>query len=196
MSEVTAVRTPVSMADVHQALLLAWSSARGEQLSPRVAALLLALVDLETAGGQAVKNYNLGNIVSTNEAQPWFVGLDSGNTRRFRAYGSLADGAGSLVKQLLSDTRKEWRNGLLSGNPHRFVESLGGVYGGPKYFEANLERYRDAFLARWQRYAPNEPITTRPGRRREPGSAGVTGLVLTALMLAGVGVAAVMRWVR
>jgi hypothetical protein len=190
MSEVTAHRTPVGMGDVHQALLTAWRSLRGETLPVRVAALLLALVDLETATGASVKNYNLGNIVATDETKPYFVGLDSGNTRRFRAYGSLADGARSLISQLTSDTRKEWRNGLLSGNPHRFVESLGGVYGGPLYFEAPLETYRKAFMGRWERYAPNEATTVRPPVYAGTAPRGGGGLVFALALLAAAGIAA------
>lgn len=189
MGEVTAVRTPASMGDIHQSLLLAWQSLRGEYLTPKIAALLLALVDLETGTGSDIENWNLGNLVSTSDEQSWFAGIDTGNARRFRAFGSLLDGAKGLVKQLTSDTRVAWRNGLLSGNPHRFVEALGGVYGGPKYFEANLDRYRKAFLQRWARYEPAEPITARPPRTRSGAGAG-----LALLLLGGIGVAAALYW--
>jgi hypothetical protein len=197
MPEVNPVKTPVDMRDVERAVAEAWLSMRGEAITPEVSALILALIDLEVATGTATKNFNLGQIIATRPAeQDYYMGLDSGNLRRFRSWPNLAEGARAVVRQLTSDTRPKWREGLLSGNPDKFVESLGGVYGGPKYFEANLERYRNTFLGRWKRYAPGP--TTVPPASQSPGVTGsgggaAGGLLLSFLLLIGLGAVAFLR---
>jgi hypothetical protein len=157
LSEVAAVRTPVSMGDVRKALRIEWRSLIGGALRSDVAALLLGLIDLETRTGHAVKNWNLGNQVvpaHLEVEQPWWEGVDSGNVRKFRSFDSLRAGARGLIRQLTKPSRKHWGRALRTGNPETFVAALGGKHGGMKYFEARFGRYRKAFLIRWQRYAP------------------------------------------
>ena len=110
-------------------------------------------------------NHNFGNIVAVGD-QSFFVADDSGNTRRFRAYASLDDGAAGFVKQLTRDSRAEWRAGLLTGDPVEFVKALSGANGGPVYFEANPQTYLQTFLGRWQRY--RLPTADPPARDSLP----------------------------
>lgn len=181
--QVAAVRTPVTMGAVLQALRLEWRALMRGALRSDVAALLLALVDLETRTGRSVKNFNLGNMIVTSEQElelPYYEGLDGENVRHFQSFGSLRKGARGFIRQLTRDSRKEWRRGLLTGNPRAFVRALGGRDGGLAYFEANFKRYLDAFLVRWQRYAP------------KGAGGGAVALLLSAAALAG-GVAYAMR---
>lgn len=149
------MKTPATMGAVLKALRAEWRALLGSALTSDVAALLLALVDLETRTGHAIKNHNLGNQVvpaHLEVEQAWFAGVDSGNLRRFRAYKSLRAGARGFVRQMTGKSRPKWARALRSGNPETFVAALGGKHGGPKYFEATFPMYRKAFLTRWRRY--------------------------------------------
>ena len=190
--EVSKVATPQPVEAVAQALSSAWARRFGEPAPATVLALLLGLADLETntfgtVNGKGFYNYNLGNIVAPYpDTQVWFAALDSGNPRKFRAWNSLDAGAEGFVKQLTSDTRKEWHAGLLTGDPEKFVRALNGQNGGPHYFEANFDQYLAGYKARWGRYAghgmPAPEGTTLP--KAEPPKGGPS---LTKVAAWGVG---------
>lgn len=197
MPEVNIVKTPVTMAEIERELGVVWHDVRGEVLPPEIGALILALIDLEVGTGRATRNWNLGQIIATRpETQDYYMAMDSGNLRRFRSWPTLRAGVTAIVKQLLSETRPKWRDGLLTGNPDEFVAALGGKHGGPKYFEAPFERYRETFLGRWKRYAPGQ--ATAPSAAPKSGATGsgggaAGGLLLSFLMLVGLGVLAYVR---
>lgn len=174
---VPAVSTPLDATEATTELEGAWFRRFGEPVRPDVLALLLALWDLETDAGRAQSNFNFGNIIATSEDQRHYVGDDSGNTRRFRAYLTPSAGADSFVAQLTSDTREEWRAGLDSGDPTEFARALGGLNGGHAYYEAPVERYTRTLVGRWQRYAPT--VGSDVGN---PLGGAVNGVVLTAVI--------------
>lgn len=179
MSEVAKVHTPQTAESVASQLSQAWQAEIGGAVPPAVLALMLALSDLETATfGSGFFNHNYGNIIATSEGQPFYRGIDSGNKRKFRAYGSAADGARGFVKQLTRDSRKQWREGLLTGDPEEFVRSLNGQRGGPSYFEAGFDHYLKTFMGRWQRYRVPEVETPDP--KASPPKAG--GLLVAGLL--------------
>ena len=191
MGEVARRSTPSDAQTVLNALATAWRDRFGEPLRGDVAALLLALSDLETASFKSLSNHNLGNIIAVSDSQDFYRGLDSGNARRFRAYASLQEGADQLINQLTRDSRAEWRDGLLSGDPEGFVRALNGQNGGPAYFEASFDRYLRGFLSRYSMYehlavAPAQLSTLAESKRR--GSAVPALLAL----LAGAGAATVL----
>lgn len=156
MAEVTAIRTPTSPLEAESALKRAWRSMYGETVSEDVLALLLAIWDLETGTGESQYHWNMGNIVTSSDT--YFMLRSAGN-HHYRIYDSLDDGARGLIRQLRSPNRPQWEDGLLSGDPVFFIESLKGVHGGGfEYFEAPLERYLTTFMGRYARYAPNPKV--------------------------------------
>jgi len=185
------------MATLADAIGAEWPAAFPDvRLSGDMIALLLALVDLETGTGASAWNWNLGNMVSTSDAQTWFYGYDSSNLRKFRAFESLGHGVVGFVKQVMSPTRPAWRDGLMSGDPTTFVKALGGVFGGPKYFEADLQRYLAAFLSRWDKYRGKyssvAPVVGQSGGSTRAGSrSGAAVLVMTLAALAALAAVAV-----
>lgn len=146
------VSTPIDATTAARELTHAWRTNDLGLIGRDVLALLLALWDLETGAGTSQRNNNFGNIIAVNEELHHYVGTDNGNTRRFRSYPSVSQGALAFVQQLTSNTRLEWRSGLMSGDPLQFVNALGGLNGGSKYFEAPVDRYKQTFLERWQKY--------------------------------------------
>lgn len=171
------LHTPLTAGQAAQLIETAWarrSALRNDvpQPTPERVRLLLALWDLETGTGGSQFNFNFGNQIATRPDQNFYVADDSGNTRHFRAYTDALAGARSFVSQLTSDTRPQWVAGLATGDPTEFVRSLKGLNGGPEYFEAPFERYRNTFLARWERYAPK----ARPPRRGTVQVEGDSGL--------------------
>ena len=188
MSQVARIATPLDAEQVSDALAEVLT---GELARSDVLALLLALSDLETATWQRVSNYNLGNIIVPEPyqaEQAWYAGTDSGNTRRFRSYPSLHEGALGLVNQVTRDSRPEWRAGLATGNPEAFVRALSGANGGPAYFEANPGTYLTGFRARWKRYAPADPTGVTPPKQ---APARLPGWALAVLWTAPVVIIAV-----
>lgn len=154
MPEVARTSTSLTPSEAVELIAQSFFDLTGAWPGSRVLALLAALSDLETGTWRSMGAWNFGNIIATEpNKQRWFVANDSGNLRKFRAYDSAADGAQGFVRQLLRDSRKGWREGLLTGNPTEFVDALAGDRDGIRYFEAARDRYLGTFLARHERYA-------------------------------------------
>ena len=181
MPEVAKVRTPVSVGQAQDLFAEAWRQRFGEPITAKELALLMALSDLETGTFKSIFNHNFGNQIATRDSQEFYRALDSGNPRRFRSYPDAFAGARSFVAQVTSDTRPEWKAGLLTGDPVEFARALKGLNGGPAYYEAPLERYTNTLVQRWRSYTPTlvdgEPLppevppeTERPkAKPRKPG---------------------------
>lgn len=190
MAEVPLVITRLEPQEASAILQEAWQRLFSAAVRPDVLALLLGLWDLETGTGASMKNHNWGNIVSTSETQEFFRGLDSGNQRKFRSYPTAEAGAENFIRQVTRESRAQWRDGLMTGDPTLFVNALAGKNGGPKYFEANPDRYLRTFLGRWQRYAsPSSPPAPPSSGGSSPGApvSGSGGLL--ALVLVGIAAA-------
>lgn len=207
---VEAVRTPISAQELSPLLQGAWLSRFGVPVEPKVLALLLALADLETGDGVPpfgsmpnAFHHNYGNIIIAARNLPTSVsdhfvlrgdeGPGTGSNaaeHHYRVFNSPEDGALGLVTQLTRESRQQWWDGLLTGDPETFVRALNGQFGGPKYFEAAFDRYLDTFLRRWQSYRVNDPTPppvlpqpqpepTRPkAKPRKPGPLLPLALVL------------------
>lgn len=166
MPEVPKERTRLEPIQAGQAFTAAWRDRFGQEPPRPVLRLLIALSDLETGAWQSMWNFNFGNQIATRDSQAFYRALDSGNPRRFRAYGSAKEGAASFVRQLTSDTRPEWHAGLLTGDPDAFNRALAGMNGGYAYYEANPETYGRVLRERWEKYPP--PPEPQPPPEPEP----------------------------
>lgn len=160
MPQITAQKTHATADQMRESFTRGWPFERYE-LTPEIVSLLLALSDFETGAWGSMYNWNPGNIVPGDKYDgPWHVLKDSaGNALRFRSYSDRDAGARALVDQLLSDSRPEWRAGLLTGDPSQFVAALGGLTGGRKYYEADPNVYLERYMGRWQKYRPNSQVT-------------------------------------
>lgn len=198
MPLVDAKRTRSDAQSIANALAIAWASRFGAQLPGAVAALLLALSDFETATWQSMFNFNPGNMIPSSESQPFFRLRVQNAANEFRAFPDLESGIAEYVAQLTRDTRPEWHAGLLSGDPEQFVRSLGGEFGGPRYFEAPLNVYRKGFLSRYERYralaerTPN-PVAQPKKQRSLKQSSQAAGAVAAVAALLGVGAILALR---
>jgi hypothetical protein len=195
MPQVPIERTPVSADEARVSISDAWRARFGAAVEPDVLALLLALWDLETGTGQSQFNWNFGNLVEVRpDSRPFYIADDSGNTRKFKAFEDIDDGAEGFVAQVTSTTRPEWHQGLLTGDPEEFVRALKGRNGGPEYFEAPLDRYLQTFLGRWRRYEVPKalpPSRGQPEPAQPPPTRTRTGLPLALL---GFGSLAFLWW--
>lgn len=155
MPQIPAKRTVATADEMRTSFESGWPHER-YTLTPEILALLLALSDFETGVWGAMYNWNPGNIVPGDQYDgDWHTLTDSaGRQLRFRSYPSRDAGAAALIAQLLSDSRPEWRAGLLTGDPTTFVDALGGRTGGRKYYEADRDTYLTRFLGRWSKYRP------------------------------------------
>lgn len=186
MAEFPIRTTALDAATASDILQDTWRALFGAAVRPDVLALLLGLWDLETGTGRSMHNNNWGNIVRTSESQDFFVGNDSGNVRKFRHFETPQDGARNFIQQLTRDSRAQWREGLLTGDPAAFVNALAGKNGGPKYFEANPDRYLRTFLGRWQRYSrPSSPGAPPSSGGTAPGAPGRASGALVAVLVIG-----------
>lgn len=146
MTQVPIKRTPIDPATAEHLLRAAYEQHAGKPAPDGQLRLLLALWDLETDAGRSMFHYNFGNIVLYPGPPHFYVADDSGNTRRFAAYGTPESGASDFVRLLLR--KAVWRQGLESGHPREFAVQL--KRGG--YYEAPLSRYVPALIRRWRNY--------------------------------------------
>lgn len=154
-TEVQRIATPATALEMAESIRRVWTS--NVPLTNQILWLILALWDIETATGSKMWCNNAGNIIRTpGWSGDWYKANDSGNIREFRAYPTRDAGAAGLVGLLTSTTRPKWASGLLSGSPDVFVRSLKGEYGGPHYFEADLDKYLSGFKTRYAKYAGTE----------------------------------------
>jgi hypothetical protein len=71
---------------------------------------------IETGAGASEWNFNVGNIVATQD-QPYYVAKDiSGNVMAFRAFDSMTDGVAAYVA-LLRNPRYRDAAAMLANNP-------------------------------------------------------------------------------
>jgi len=170
--EVEKVRTRESAADTESRFANAWSSRFGESIRPEVLRLLMALWDLETAGGQSMFNFNHGNVISTrHDTEPFYFAKDRSGDVEFRAYSNAEAGALGLVQQVTSTTRPMWHRGLLTGDPVAFSQHLKGQHGGPQYYEQDFDIYTATLVRRWEKY----PHLVGGGQTEPPDAAKPDG---------------------
>lgn len=150
--------TPVSRSEAEHILRQAWEARFGESVQDRQLRLILALWDLETAGGQRQWNHNWGNLVQRDLSQPYYEADDSGNLRQFKAYLTPDEGADDLLREL--ELKPEWFGPVLQGaSPEVFAAGLQAR----GYFEAPLSRYAPALRRRWENFPHlNAPMHGRP----------------------------------
>lgn len=156
MRIVPAVHTPMTAEHARDALLAALP-----KLDRETAALLLALVWVETGRGSAMTNWNAGNITAGGSwpgdawRPPWF--LDSEDPKlhalhermlkgeapgAFRAYGNAAEGFGDFARVLARQFRSVLE-AAGSGDPAAFVRALHDSGYSRDYSPAHIGTFAD-----------------------------------------------------
>lgn len=142
------------------------------------ALLFIAHKARESGWGQAVWNFNFGNIKTGSPILgPWFWLTDKAGPAKYRAYDSAEDGIWDNVELIrkLSRYRKAWAM-LLAEDPHWYGElGLSGYYGDGAYTHAHPEsvakvqaEYNDILgdVVRRDQAQPQDP---RPLPATDPG---------------------------
>ena len=147
--------TPVSPAEVLNALQVAWNTQFGSAAQPASLLVLLAQWALETGRGRSMHCFNLGNVKSNATSGDWcfyrcneiingkVVWFDPDNAACcFRAFADLNAGAADYLKTLNSRFQRSWP-AVLSGDPAAFAHLL-KLQG---YYTANEAQYTQTLVA-------------------------------------------------
>jgi hypothetical protein len=198
MSEVPATRTPITRPEAATALLHAWPD-----IDRETAAMLLALVWMETGQGHNAVQHSPGNISAGEEypslwRPPWYAEptaetspklvrlhelmLAGRAPKAFRAYPSWEAGFANFRVFLLQNY-EPLLAAAATGDVSRFRAELARKYSGdytPAH-DKGLTQHRDAF---------RELVSSQPAPKSAPGSfdfGGLKGLAMAYLALKGLG---------
>ena len=123
MPEVSAARTPVTIADMVGAMAAAWRDVLGNDPAPSSLGVLLAQWALETAQGASMVCYNVGNFKAPNPKPDdlfcYFATWEVVNGQRielrppdpgcrFAAFATLTDGCHAYLTAMISRWRSAW----------------------------------------------------------------------------------------
>lgn len=151
-SQLPFVATPVGVPELAAALSVAWRDELGAEPSRSSLLVLLAQWSLETGGGAACIQWNLGNAKSlAGDGYDWteFPTTEVVNgavvhiTARFRAFASLTAGAADYLKLLTHRFAKAWPF-VAAGDVEGFARALHEAH----YYTAPVEDYARGMLAR------------------------------------------------
>jgi flagellum-specific peptidoglycan hydrolase FlgJ len=142
--------TPAALPDVAAALSKAWAALLDETPSQESILVLLAQWTLETGGGHAMHCFNLGNAKSVpGDGRSWCffrcneiiggkaVWFDPPHPQtRFRAFGSLEEGAADYLELLHRRFASAWP-AVVAGDPAAFGHDLKAAH----YYTADEHAY-------------------------------------------------------
>lgn len=134
-------------------------------ISDQSIAIFLAQWSVETAGGDAMYNFNVGNLASFSDADSFFS-LDTGTKgilradgvmgqgiMHFRSYSSLAEGVTSYLNLLKNHYSAAWSSAMKE-DVESFVSGiLAGGYIGSNYTQQEATNLRTAIKAQYARFA-------------------------------------------
>jgi hypothetical protein len=119
-SLVAATRTPISMSDA--VVLLSQAFLEKGIVLGKAAPYLIALLALENRNGEAIYNYNWGNVIRFRGSDDYFkLGA---NPREFRSLKSHREGANYYVSTLLSPTNKRIVRAALNDDFEGFFRGI------------------------------------------------------------------------
>jgi hypothetical protein len=132
---VPAVRTQVSIADMHSAMSNAWTEAVGVEPTDMSVLTLMAQWALETGNGASMYNFNVGNFKSAGSngspAGSYFPlpttenigGVTQHVTANFASYDSLAAGVKAYLQAMHGHFGSAWPD-VLTGDLDAFAQHL------------------------------------------------------------------------
>lgn len=146
------INTPISEAEMANALIVATKELYGITLSKSQTAILIAQNNLETNHRKAMHNYNIGNITHVaGDGWDYFMGGDktkdkNGNwvptTLKFRSYPNLNVAAKDYIKNIHNrGGGKSWQQ-IINADVAGFSKALKDS----RYYEADEKAYTSALL--------------------------------------------------
>lgn len=159
--QVPKTNTPVSDAQMAQAIINVWRRLFGTAPSKDQVYMIMAQNAIETGGKrESMHNYNVGNIIVGNSDHNYFLGGDwmytdksettkKTITQKFRAYDSLEDGVQDYLK-LLSGSKRyapAWQH-ILHPDIKEYSKSLHDA----GYYGAKEEVYTKGLMAQYGRF--------------------------------------------
>jgi len=159
--QVPKTNTPVSDAQMAQAIISVWHRLFGTTPSKEQVYMIMAQNALETGGNrQSMHNYNVGNITTGNNDHDYFLGgdwmyADKAETKKkkivqhFRAYNSLEEGVEDYLKFLSRSKRyaESWKH-IMNPDLRSYSKSLHDA----GYYGAKEEDYTKGLLSQFNRF--------------------------------------------
>lgn len=159
--QVPKTNTPVSDAQMAQAIMNVWHRLFGTTPSKEQVYMIMAQNAIETGGKrEAMHNYNVGNIIVGNSDHDYFLGgdwmyADKSETKKkqivqhFRAYDSLEAGVEDYLKLLSSSKRyaESWKH-IMDPDIRSYSKSLHDA----GYYGAKEEDYTKGLLGQFSRF--------------------------------------------
>jgi flagellum-specific peptidoglycan hydrolase FlgJ len=161
--------TPLRVPDLYVALGAAWRDEFNTVPARRSLLIVLAQWAEETGRGAACHNWNLGNVRHVDgDGCDWFElrvwenvhGTKVWGIGRFRAFGSLDEGARAHLRFLREHYASAWL-AVLTGSPADFVHmcKMHGYFTGD---EGDYTRAVVSLVAEFDRALPPDATTTTP----------------------------------
>ena len=159
--EVPKTNTPVSDAQMSQAIINVWQRLFGTAPSKEQVYMIMAQNSLETGPNRSsMHNYNVGNIIAGNSGHDYFLGgdwmyADKAETQKkkivqhFRAYGSLEEGVEDYLK-LLSQSKRyasAWQHII-----HPDIKAYSEALHDAGYYGEKAEKYTAGLQARFNAF--------------------------------------------
>ncbi len=176
--QVPKTNTPVSDAQMAQAIINVWQRLFGTPPSKEQVYLVMAQNSLETGPGrQSMHNYNVGNIIVGNTDHDYFLGGDwmysdkaetqkKKITQKFRAYNSLEDGLTDYLR-LLSESKRyapAWQH-----IKHPDIQAYSKALHDAGYYGAKEEDYTKGLLGYFNKFNKGDSYAVGlSGREQAP----------------------------
>jgi hypothetical protein len=178
--QVEATKTPATAQQVADALWSVWPSELGGRPSLPEICVLLAQWDLETAAGQSMICWNVGNVKQPTDDNDWcmFSTVEYVNGKpvtihppdpgcRFRAFASLDDGVQQYLHSMWSRWTDAWPS-VVEGDPEGFAYGLKQQ----GYYTAPVAAYAAGVKSRFDKYMATMKLPTDPLADTDPGDLG------------------------
>ena len=169
--QVPKTNTPVSDAQMAQAITNVWQRLFGTAPSKEQVYMIMAQNAIETGGKrESMHNYNVGNIIVGTTDHDYFLGGDwmytdktettkKTITQKFRAYNSLEDGVTDYLK-LLSGSKRyatAWEH-----IKHPDIRAYSKALHDAGYYGAKEEVYTKGLLAQFNRFNKGNSYSASP----------------------------------
>lgn len=175
--QVPKTSTPVSDAQMSQAITNVWQRLFGTPPSKEQVYIIMAQNAIETGRNRkSMHNYNVGNIIVGTTNHDYFLGGDwmyadkaqtvkKPITQKFRAYTSLEAGVEDYLKLLSSSKRyaSAWKH-IMSPNIRAYSKALHDA----GYYGAKEEEYTKGLMAQYNSFNKGNSYSAQPSQQAQP----------------------------
>lgn len=175
--QVPKTSTPVSDAQMSQAISNVWQRLFGTPASPEQVHIIMAQNAIETGRNRkSMHNYNVGNIIVGTTNHDYFLGGDwmyadkaqtvkKPITQKFRAYNSLEEGVQDYLNLLSKSKRyaNAWQH-IMNPNIRAYSKALHDA----GYYGAKEEEYTKGLLAQYNSFSKTKVPSANPSQQAQP----------------------------